>query len=82
MRRSFSAFSNHDRQSLGEKARRGQGSAAVVAAASAGAAGAAGGGDDGAWNEARAVLALPVLDQLLGLNLPAQLLSSPQEAQP
>ncbi|MFS4518355.1 DUF5682 family protein, partial [Delftia tsuruhatensis] len=82
VRRSFSAFSNHDRQSLGEKARRGQGSAAVVAAASAGAAGAAGGGDDGAWNEARAVLALPVLDQLLGLNLPAQLLSSPQEAQP
>src|SRR5256885_858213 len=70
VRRSFSAFSNHDRQSLGEKARRGQGSAAV-AAASAGAAGAAGDGDDGAWNEARAVLAIPVLDQLLGLNLPA-----------
>ncbi|WP_336695219.1 DUF5682 family protein [Delftia acidovorans] len=81
VRRSFSAFSNHDRQSLGEKARRGQGSAAV-AAASAGAAGAAGDGDDGAWNEARAVLAIPVLDQLLGLNLPAQPLSSPQEAQP
>ncbi len=81
MRRSFSAFSNHDRQSLGEKARRGQGSAAV-AAASAGAAGAAGDGDDGAWNEARAVLAIPVLDQLLGLNLPAQPLTRLQEAQP
>jgi hypothetical protein len=81
VRRSFSAFSNHDRQSLGEKARRGQGSAAV-AAASAGAAGAAGDGDDGAWNEARAVLAIPVLDQLLGLNLPAQPLTRLQEAQP
>ena len=37
---------------------------------------------DGAWNEARAVLAIPVLDQLLGLNLPVQLLSRLQEAQP
>mgnify|MGYP006944717171 FL=1 len=84
VRRSFSAFSNHDRQSLGEKARRGQGSAAVAAASAsaAGAAGAAGDGNDGAWNEARAVLAIPVLDQLLGLNLPVQLLSRLQEAQP
>lgn len=84
VRRSFSAFSNHDRQSLGEKARRGQGSAAVAAASAgaAGAAGAAGDGNDGAWNEARAVLAIPVLDQLLGLNLPAQPLTRLQEAQP
>ena len=62
----------------------GQGSAAVAAASAGatGAAGAAGDGDDGAWNEARAVLAIPVLDQLLGLNLPAQPLTRLQEAQP
>jgi hypothetical protein len=66
VRRSFSAFSNHERQSLGDKVKRTP--VRRVAAASAGAAGAA--DDDAPWDESRALLALPVLNELLGLNLP------------
>ncbi|MEQ6436008.1 DUF5682 family protein [Comamonas sp. w2-DMI] len=75
VRRSFSAFSNHERQSLGEKARRTPVGGAAGPAAAAVAQGAAGGAAPQAppWDEARAVLALPVLDELLGLELPAAL---------
>lgn len=75
VRRSFSAFSNHDRQSLGEKAKHSLShpGAAAPAARSAGT-------DSAAWDEQRAASAIPVLNELLGLNLPAQLLSSLQEA--
>ena len=66
VRRSFSAFSKHERQSLGEKAKRSPvGGAAVTAAAVAGGAAQ----EASPWDEARAVLALPVLAELLGLDL-------------
>ena len=66
VRRSFSAFSKHERQSLGEKAKRSPvGCAAVTAAAVAGGAAQ----EASPWDEARAVLALPVLAELLGLDL-------------
>ena len=74
VRRSFAEFSTHERQSLGEKARQAQaGAAQPVAGASAGPV-------SEPWDEPRAALALPVLDELLGLGLPAQLLSTLQEA--
>ncbi|WP_313333009.1 DUF5682 family protein, partial [Comamonas sp.] len=69
VRRSFAHFSKHERQSLGDKARR-----APVAGAAAPAALAAG-DDDSPWDEARAVLALPLLNTLLGLELPPELLA-------
>ena len=63
VRRSFANFSNHERQSLGEKAKRAPvaGGAAVLAVASD--------DQDAPWDEQRAALALPVLDALLGLNM-------------
>ncbi|MFA9287500.1 DUF5682 family protein [Comamonas sp. SY3] len=69
VRRSFAHFSKHERQSLGDKARR-----APVAGAAAPAALAAG-DDHSPWDEARAVLALPLLNTLLGLELPPELLA-------
>ncbi|MEG0557559.1 MAG: DUF5682 family protein, partial [Comamonas sp.] len=81
VRRSFANFSKHDRQSLGDKAKRtpvggvGGGGAAVVALRPAGAA-----GEPPPWDEQRALLALPVLDQLLGLNLPQALVDAAQDA--
>ena len=68
VRRSFANFSNHERQSLGEKAKRAPvaGGAAVVAVASD--------DQDSPWDEQRAALALPVLNALLGLNLPPTLM--------
>jgi hypothetical protein len=67
VRRSFSAFSNHERQSLGDKVKRTpvrpswrlhpqvpQARRTMTRA----------------WDESRALLALPVLNELLGLNLP------------
>ncbi len=77
VRRSFANFSNHERQSLGEKAKR---------APVAGAAGAAvpmpvaAGDEAGPWDERRAALALPVLNALLGLNLPQVLINNTQAA--
>lgn len=64
VRRSFSDFSKHERQSLGEKAKR-----APVAGAQQ-AAPVASGDEAGPWDERRAALALPVLNALLGLNMP------------
>ena len=72
VRRSFSAFSNHERQSLGEKAKRTPVGGAAVPAAAAVAGGAA--QEPPPWDEARAVLALPVLAELLGLDLPPALM--------
>ena len=75
VRRSFSTFSNHERQSLGDKVRR---TPVGGAAASDPAVGAA---DDAApWDESRALLALPVLNELLGLNLPQALMGQAQAA--
>lgn len=68
VRRSFSDFSKHERQSLGEKAKR-----APVAGAQQ-AAPVASGDEAGLWDEQRAALALPVLHTLLGLNLPQALM--------
>ena len=68
VRRSFSDFSKHERQSLGEKAKR----APVTGAAQA--APIASGDETGPWDEQRAALALPVLNALLGLNLPQALM--------
>jgi hypothetical protein len=70
VRRSFANFSKHERQSLGDKARR-----APVAGAAASAAALAAGDEDAPWDEARAVLALPLLNTLLGLELPPELLA-------
>lgn len=63
VRRSFAGFSKHERQSLGEKARR-----APVAGAGVAVAPVAAGDEAPPWDEPRAVLALPVLGQLLGLD--------------
>ncbi|MFS4551144.1 DUF5682 family protein [Comamonas resistens] len=68
VRRSFANFSNHERQSLGEKARR-----APVAGAAAPSP-VASGDEAGPWDEQRAALALPVLNALLGLNMPGMLM--------
>ncbi|MEF9963487.1 MAG: DUF5682 family protein [Comamonas sp.] len=70
VRRSFANFSKHERQSLGEKARR-----APVAGGAAPAAALPAGDEDAPWDEARAVLALPLLNTMLGLDLPAELLA-------
>ncbi|MEJ5126649.1 DUF5682 family protein [Comamonas sp. MYb21] len=70
VRRSFANFSKHERQSLGDKARR-----APVAGAAAPAAALALGDEDAPWDESRAVLALPLLNTLLGLELPPELLA-------
>lgn len=75
VRRSFSAFSKHERQSLGEKAKRAQTPGAL-----AGVGANIGGLDAAPWDEQGAARAIPVLNELLGLNLPAQLLSRLQEA--
>ena len=74
VRRSFANFSNHERQSLGEKAKRAPVGGAVVSAPVA--------AHDGTspWDERRAVLALPVLNALLGLNLPQALIHQAQAA--
>ncbi len=74
VRRSFSEFSTHERQSLGEKARQAQ-SGTAPPGAGAGAMAAA-----EPWDEPRAALALAVLDELLGLGLSVQPPSTPQEA--
>ena len=67
VRRSFANFSKHERQSLGEKAKRAPVGGAVQASSAAPVAG----GDEAApWDERRAALALPVLNALLGLNMP------------
>jgi hypothetical protein len=74
VRRSFSTFSNHERQSLGDR------SSELLwgVAAPDPAVGAA---DDAApWDESRALLALPVLNELLGLNLPQALMGQAQAA--
>lgn len=77
VRRSFANFSKHDRQSLGDKAKRTPvgGGASVVALRPAGAA-----GESSPWDEQRALLALPVLGQLLGLDLPQALTDAAQDA--
>ena len=75
VRRSFANFSNHERQSLGEKAKRAPvaGGAAVLPAVGA--------ADDAApWDESRALRALPVVNELLGLNLPQALMGQAQAA--
>ena len=69
VRRSFADFSKHERQSLGEKAKR----APVAGAAQTGSvqvALAASGEEPEPWDEQRAAQALPVLNALLGLNMP------------
>ena len=67
VRRSFANFSKHERQSLGEKAKRAPVGGAVQASSVALIAD----GDEAApWDERRAALALPVLNALLGLNMP------------
>lgn len=67
VRRSFANFSKHERQSLGEKAKR----APVGGAVQASSAALIAGGDEAApWDERRAALALPVLNALLGLSMP------------
>ena len=71
VRRSFANFSKHERQSLGEKAKRVPVSGSGVAAPLASNASDAG---DAPWDEQRAALALPVLNALLGLNLPPALI--------
>ena len=68
VRRSFSHFSKHERQSLGEKAKRSPVTGAQQAAP------VASGDEAGLWDEQRAALALPVLNALLGLNLPQALM--------
>lgn len=78
VRRSFAEFSTHERQSLGEKARQAQAGVAQPLASTS--AGASAGLSPEPWDEPRAALALPVLDELLGLGLPAQWLASLQEA--
>ncbi|MEG0975945.1 MAG: DUF5682 family protein [Comamonas sp.] len=74
VRRSFSNFSTHDRQSLGDKARRAPVGGSAVAATEASA------GDESLWSEGRAALALPVLNAILGLNLPLAFVGSAQAA--
>ena len=64
VRRSFADFSKHERQSLGEKAKRAPVAGAVQAAP------VASGDEARPWDEPRAALALPVLNMLLGLNIP------------
>ena len=71
VRRSFANFSKHERQSLGEKAKRVPVSGSGVAVPQASNASDAG---DAPWDEQRAALALPVLNALLGLNLPPALI--------
>ncbi len=75
VRRSFANFSNHERQSLGEKARRapaaGVSTAATMVSTDL---------DEAPWDEARAALALPVLNVLLGLNMPLTLDNKAQAA--
>ncbi|PIG08464.1 DUF5682 family protein [Comamonas sp. 26] len=68
VRRSFANFSKHERQSLGEKAKR------VPVSGAAATASVASDGDYAPWDEQRAALALPVLNALLGLNLPQALI--------
>ncbi len=63
VRRSFADFSKHERQSLGEKAKRAPVAGTVQAAP------VASGDEAGPWDEPRAALALPVLNMLLGLNM-------------
>ena len=66
VRRSFSNFSNNERQSLGEKAKRavpGPGASRAVIIED---------GDE-PWNSERAALALPVLSQFLGLQFAPEL---------
>ncbi|GAB2817843.1 DUF5682 family protein [Comamonas piscis] len=70
VRRSFANFSKHERQSLGDKARR-----APVAGGVAPGAALPAGDDDAPWDESRAVLALPLLNAMLGLDLPPELLA-------
>ncbi|QXZ10504.1 hypothetical protein KUF54_04585 [Comamonas sp. Y33R10-2] len=74
VRRSFANFSKHERQSLGEKAKRVPVSGAAAAAPVTSDAG------DAPWDEQRAALALPVLNALLGLNLPQVLIDKAQAA--
>lgn len=75
VRRSFSAFSQHERQSLGEKARRTHvqppDSGAATAAAAVALATPDPQTDASPWDEDRAALALPLLGRLLGLEPPA-----------
>jgi hypothetical protein len=70
VRRSFANFSKHERQSLGDKARR-----APVAGAATVAAALPASDEDSPWDESRAVLALPLLNAMLGLDLPPELLA-------
>ncbi len=75
VRRSFSTFSNHERQSLGDKVKRTPVGGAAAPDPAVGAA------DDAApWDESRALLALPMLNELLGLNLPQALMGQAQAA--
>ena len=74
VRRSFANFSNHERQSLGEKAKRAPVGGAAVSAPVAAYNGTS------PWDERRAALALPVLNALLGLNLPQALTNQAQAA--
>ncbi|MEG2976762.1 MAG: DUF5682 family protein [Comamonas sp.] len=74
VRRSFANFSKHERQSLGEKAKRMPVSGAAVAVPVASEVG------DAPWDEQRAALALPVLNALLGLNLPQALIDQALKA--
>ena len=75
VRRSFSTFSNHERQSLGDKVKRTPVGGAAAPGPAVGAA------DDAApWDESRALRALPVLNELLGLNLPQALMGQAQAA--
>lgn len=67
VRRSFANFSKHERQSLGEKAKRAPVSGAAAAPVASDV-------DDDPWDEQRAALALPVLNAILGLNLPQALI--------
>ncbi|WP_218243305.1 DUF5682 family protein [Comamonas fluminis] len=77
VRRSFANFSKHERQSLGEKAKRAP-VAGAVQTGSVQVAPVASGEEAGPWDEQRAALALPVLSALLGLNLPeVQAVKSP-----
>ncbi|WP_050871788.1 DUF5682 family protein [Comamonas testosteroni] len=75
VRRSFSTFSNHERQSLGDKVKRTPVGGVAAPDPAVGAA------DDAApWDESRALLALPMLNELLGLNLPQALMGQAQTA--
>ena len=73
VRRSFANFSKHERQSLGEKAKRAPVGGAVQASS---AAPVAGGEEAAPWDERRAALALPMLNALLGLNMPLAAIQS------